>query len=256
MKEILKTIIWFLKKPQYIPQIKQVLKRKKNEQKEDTLAEAKQWCKENTISQKKALQLLTDSDKFEEIQDLFPEEILYAKEKMENCPVKMGGEGATSFLYNLVKRTNSERIIETGVAYGWSSLAVLLAIKEKERAKLLSNDMPYIKMNNEDYIGCIIPDTLKNNWILQLLPDVTGIPKAINYFDGEIDLCHYDSDKSYTGRMFAYPLLWKALMKGGLFITDDIQDNIAFKEFCEQLNIKPIIIEHLGKYVGIIRKEN
>ena len=67
-------------------------------------------------------------------------------------------------------------------------------------------------------------------------------------------LCHYDSDKSYTGRIFAYPLLWNALQKNGIFISDDIQDNIAFIEFCEQVNKKPIVIEHLGKYVGLIKK--
>ena len=38
--------------------------------------------------------------------------------------------------------------------------------------------MPYIKMNNDDYVGCIISDELKQNWILQRLPDVNGIPKA------------------------------------------------------------------------------
>ena len=47
-----------------------------------------------------------------------------------------------------------------------------------------------------------------------------------------LDLCHYDSDKSYYGRRWAYPKLWEALKTGGIFISDDIQDNWAFKEFC------------------------
>jgi hypothetical protein len=54
--------------------------------------------------------------------------------------------------------------------------------------------------------------------------------------------------------MFAYPLLWDALVPGGIFISDDIQDNIAFKEFSEKIHIRPIIIEHQGKYVGILQK--
>ena len=109
-------------------------------------------------------------------------------------------------------------------------------------------------MNNEDYVGCVIPKELKQNWLLQRMPDVKGIPKAIKTFKGSIDLCHYDSDKSYTGRMFAYPLLWDALVEGGLFISDDIQDNIAFIEFCKQVKKEAIVIEHLGKYVGVIKK--
>ena len=47
---------------------------------------------------------------------------------------------------------------------------------------------------------------------------------------GSIDLCHYDSDKSWWGRAYAF-LLWKALKPGGLFISDDIQDNMFFAEF-------------------------
>ena len=91
-------------------------------------------------------------------------------------------------------------------------------------------------------------------WNLQRLPDIKGIPLALKKMNHQIDLCHYDSDKSYTGRMWASPLLWKALKKGGIFIADDINDNIAFKEFSEQKNQKPIIVEHQNKYVGILIK--
>jgi len=228
MKEKLKTILWFIKKPQYIAQIKQVLKRKENAAKENTVNEATNWCKEKAISQQEALKILNIEAEYKDLKDIFPKEISFAKEKMANCPIQMGGEGATSFLYYLAKETKAKKIIETGVAYGWSSLAILLAIKDANNVKLISNDMPYIKMNNDDYVGCVIPEELKQSWVLQRLPDVKGIPKAIKSFEGKIDLCHYDSDKSYTGRMFAYPLLWNALEKDGLFVSDDIQDNIAF----------------------------
>jgi len=54
--------------------------------------------------------------------------------------------------------------------------------------------------------------------------------------------------------MYAYSLLWNALVDNGVFISDDIQDNIAFIEFCEQVGKEPVIIEHFGKYVGVIVK--
>jgi predicted O-methyltransferase YrrM len=254
MNSKLKTIIWFLKKPQYIPQIFQVIKRNKNKASEDTRAEATKWCEDNSISQLDAIKKITSLSQLEKIDTLFPNEILNAKKIVEECPVNMGGEGAISFLYHLIKEKKSEKIIETGVAYGWSSLAILLAIKENDNAKLISNDMPYIKMNNDDYVGCIIPDELKSKWELQRQPDIKGIPIALKKMNNEIDVCHYDSDKSYTGRMWSSPLLWNALKKNGIFISDDINDNIAFKHFSESVNRTPIIIEHLGKYVGIIIK--
>ena len=254
MIEKVKTIFWFLKNPRYIQQIIQVLKRNKNSQQEETRVESTNWCKENCISQEEALKKLTGKSTFKNINRLYPDEIKLAKNTASNCPIKMGGEGAISFLYHLVKEKKFKNIIETGVAYGWSSLAILLAIKDIENALLISNDMPYIKANNEDYVGCIIPENIKSKWQLQRLPDVKGIPLALNFFNHNIDLCHYDSDKSYTGRKWSSPILWSSLKNGGLFVSDDINDNIAFKQFCEDVNRIPIIIEHLGKYVGVIIK--
>ena len=72
--------------------------------------------------------------------------------------------------------------------------------------------MPYPGLNNEKYVGCVVHESLKKNWELMRLPDITGIPLALKKF-GNIDLCHYDSDKSYQGRMKSYPILWNALNK-------------------------------------------
>lgn len=59
--------------------------------------------------------------------------------------------------------------------------------------------MPYVGMNNDDFVGCIIPENLKPQWELQRQPDIKGIPLALKKFNNIIDICHYDSDKSYTG---------------------------------------------------------
>jgi hypothetical protein len=250
----LKTAFWFIKNPQYIPQIFQVLKRKKNQSLEYSNIESMVWCKANCIDQKEALKQLIKIDQTKELIDLFPNEIKEAQRIADLAPVKMGGGGATTFIYYLVKYSNAQNIIETGVAYGWSSLAILLAIKDSNDAKLISNDMPYINMGNDDYVGCVISDKLKYKWELQRLPDIKGIPLALKKFNNTVDFSHYDSDKSYTGRMWATPLLWSALKKNCFLVVDDINDNLAFKHFCESVKKNPIIIEHLGKYVGVIIK--
>ena len=71
----------------------------------------------------------------------------------------------------------------------------------------------------------------------------------------EIDLCHYDSDKSWWGRHYAYPILWKSLNSKGLFISDDIQDNLYFPEFVKKNSLNFAVVEFDGKFVGLIRKE-
>ena len=250
----IKTALWFIKNPQYSSQILQVLKRQSNSELENSAVEATQWCNENCIPESEALLQLTNTSKTTNLADLYFDEIREARKMEESCPVKMGGEGAISFIYQLVKSSKSKKIIETGVAYGWSSLAILLAIKDEKEAHLISNDMPYINMGNDDYVGCIIPGELRCQWDLQRLPDVKGIPLALKKFNNTIDFCHYDSDKSYTGRMWASPLIWKALNVGGFFVADDINDNLAFKHFCKSVNRSPVIIKHLDKYVGVIIK--
>jgi len=254
IKKKIDTIIWFIKNPRYIPHIFQILKRKKNTHLEDSREESTNWCKENCLSQEEALIGLFGKKTFKPLDFLYSEEIKKAQNKADSCSFNMGGEGAISFLYHLVKESKAKTILETGVAYGWSSLAILLAIKDFDNALLISNDMPYIKMNNEDDVGCVVPDNLKSKWQLQRLPDIKGIPLALKRFNNSIDLCHYDSDKSYTGRAWSSPILWKALKVGGLFVSDDINDNLAFKHFCKSVDRKPIIIEHLGKYVGVVVK--
>lgn len=250
----LSTIFWFLKRPEYYPQILQILKRSKNKSKEETRAESTQWCRQNCISQKEAYHILKARSDFEDLAIIYPSIMRMAEEREKNTPVKMGGEGAISLIYHLVKDSGAKKILETGVAYGWSSLAILLGIMEDKDARLISNDMPYVNAHNEDFVGIVVPENLKAHWDLQRLPDVTGIPQALKKFNQSIDFAHYDSDKSYTGRAFATPLLWNALKSNGILMMDDINDNIYFREFCEMKNRKPVIIEHYGKFVGIIVK--
>ena len=58
--------------------------------------------------------------------------------------------------------------------------------------------------------------------------------------------------------MWALPKLWRMIKKRGVLICDDINDNLAFKHFCENQNIDPIVVEtfdsQIVKYVGIAIK--
>ena len=85
-------------------------------------------------------------------------------------------------------------------------------------------------------------------------PDSPGIIEALEKVNGEIDICHYDSDKSWWGRHYAYPILWKSLKSNGLFISDDIQDNLYFSEFVKDKSTKFAIVKFKEKFVKLIRK--
>jgi len=177
-----------------------------------------------------------------------------AEQRAARSAVEMGGSGDLDLLYAATSLSHASRAIETGVAYGWSSLAILAGFEGRDNTRLISVDMPYPKMNDEDFVGIAVPEPLRQSWQLIREPDRNGLKKAITQLGGKIDLCHYDSDKSYQGRKYAYPMLWEALEPGGIFISDDIQDNFAFKEFVEEKSLTFAVTSSGGKYVGIVRK--
>ena len=253
MIDKVKTLIWYLRKPRYYGHLFNLLKRVfSTEDRDITRNEAVAWCNTIAISTSELLFKLGITEVVDfEIQ--FKKDYDAGLELVNNAPIKMGGPGNLTLLYHLVKESNCERVIETGVAYGWSSLAILKAMEFSNNSLLISTDLPYAKMNNEDFVGMVVPKHLKDKWDLIRLPDVSGLPKALNRFNS-IDLCHYDSDKSYEGRMWAYPKLWKALRSGGYLVSDDISDNIAFKEFSNNIETVPYVVKMPHQYVGVLIK--
>ncbi len=246
-------IIWFIFRPKYHLHFFSLIKRKFlfNHDTPSNTKKAYEWANANAISYYDALKKLDIKGEAVGLDNNTIEE----GQKLEaKSSTKMGGSGHIHLLYDCVKLLKVENVIETGVAYGWSSLAILKALSENGSGKLYSVDMPYPRKNNEIDVGIVVPQNLKKNWILIRKPDNPGIINALSKVDGGVDLCHYDSDKSWWGRDYAYPILWKSLSSKGLFISDDIQDNLYFSEFVNKRSLKFAVVEFEGKYIGLIRK--
>jgi predicted O-methyltransferase YrrM len=217
-------------------------------------AEATEWAAQRAVPARDALEamgLLRSDDPFPEIS---PAELEQAKQRAEASAVKMGGGGDIGLIHAAVLLGRASRVVETGVAYGWSSLAILSAQEKLGGGKLISVDMPYPGMRNEAWVGVAVPERLKDKWTLIRKPDRNGLKQAIRLFGNEIDLAHYDSDKSYWGRRFGYRLMWDALVSGGIFVSDDIQDNPAFKDFISEKGVPFSVTEWDRKYVGLAVK--
>lgn len=254
----LQTLFWFATRPRYYPYFLEVLTRKIDGwQRPSDFVQMRQqasaWCAERAISRDDALYQLTGAHPPQSFESRFAGELVAAHTRAEQCPVKMGGPGDIALLYWLAEHVQALRVIETGVAYGWSSLALLLSLQNRPAACLMSTDRPYIKRGNDAYVGCVVPVELREQWQLINNSDRRALPSAIKAL-APLDLCHYDSDKSYKGRMWAYPLLWEVMRPGGVFISDDIGDNFAFRDFCDSLQCTPTIIRHQDDYIGLLIK--
>lgn len=220
-------------------------------------AEARQagetWCAKQAVHERQALDCLGLNGPLLDPAERFPAEFGEAERRVADVPMKLGGAGNLSLLFTLCEALQATRVLETGVAYGWSSLALLLSLKDRPGARLYSVDLPYLKFRNDRWVGTVVPDDLHPYWRLYRMADREGLPKALKAA-GRIDLAHYDSDKSPAGRSFAYALIWRALRPGGLLISDDVGDNLAFRDFCAERQLQPIIVKQATKYQGIVVK--
>lgn len=165
----------------------------------------------------------------------------------------LGGGGLYTFLYFIIRLTKPKNVVETGVAAGFSSYAILAALEQNKTGKLFSSDFPYFRLPNpEKYIGVIVPDELKKNWTLLIEGDEKNLPKIMNEVDS-IDLFHYDSDKSYKGRKKALAMVSSKLSQTAIILMDDIQDNSHFHDMVMDIKREDWrIFEFKGKYVGMI----
>jgi len=251
------TAAWFLRRPAFWRQGAELvrLKFRSDMDSPERRLGARQWAADRAVPVKEALEtvgLLRQPT--EQIPELSPAILKEAEERAQLSPLQMGGPGDLSLIYAAARLCGARRAVETGVAYGWSSLAILAALDDNGGGRLASVDMPYAKMGNEPFVGIVVPDSLRRTWTLIRLPDRNGLKHATARFDGEIDFAHYDSDKTYYGRGFAYPLIWQSLAPGGVFISDDIQDNMRFAEFVAEKRLRFAVTECAGKFVGICRK--
>ena len=254
ISNIAKTLGAYLTRPQLYPELgrkiyKNIFNRKAAfKGKED----AEAWCKSLAVSQKEAIEKTLNFHDFIPVADLYPKEFAFGTEEQNICPVKMGGAGALDLIYYLNEYTKATRAIETGVAYGWSSLAALLSLS-KRKGTLYSSDMPYLAQAGDQYVGCVVDESLKPFWKLFRFADKESLPRIFKE-EKEFDFIHYDSDKSYDGRLWAYKTLWPHLRQGGVMMSDDLADNAAFMDFCKQHQLEPVIVEFDEKYAGFIIK--
>ena len=254
MKEDLKTLLWFiLKGPKFYATLFSLFIRKfrvNKDTKECKQIEIK-WCKQNLSSLDNCLSELKLSSNNQEV---FSKQFVKTIEKkINNSNSDFGGQGHVGLLYIACESLKAKNVLETGVAYGWSSAAILNSIS-KRSGNLVSVDMPMLKQKDYHLIGIAVEEKFYQYWELLKEPDKYGLNRAIRKLNYNIDLAHYDSDKSYYGRKWSQPIIWKSLKKGGIFISDDIEDNSAFREFVTNNNLDYFIVEFEGKYVGVLKK--
>ena len=208
------------------------------------------WCNKKEILEKNFYQkigLNRPKNFFEEKKSYY----LSAKLKEKKLKYKMGGMAHLNLIYNLNKHLTPKKILETGVAFGWSTLVFILS--KSKKSSLTSIDLSYPTESSHKYVAMAVPSNLKKRFILLRGID-NNFLKIFHKDKKYFDFIHYDSDKSFIGRKNNYDLIWKILKKNGCFVSDDISDNSAFYEFIHLKKVKFYILKLENKFVGVVFK--
>lgn len=159
------------------------------------------------------------------------------------------------FLYLLCKASKPEQIVETGVAYGLSSIYVLQALEENKKGFLHSIDGIFSPWQTKDMIGSAIPFDLKNRWDFNFGSSVDKLESVLSALNS-VDIFLHDSLHTYKNMMFEFETAWPYIKNGGFLVSDDIGDNNAFYDFCKKMNLDFITLKQkTGSYLGITRKD-
>lgn len=157
-------------------------------------------------------------------------------------------------LYALCKIIKPESVVETGVAYGLSSMYILQALHENGKGTLHSIDSVFSPWQTKDMIGATIPSHLRKNWNFIFGTSNDKLKITLESLKS-VDIFFHDSLHTYKNMMFEFNTAWPFIRSNGFLISDDIADNAAFSEFCTIIQSEPYVMKQKeNSFLGIVRK--
>jgi predicted O-methyltransferase YrrM len=151
-------------------------------------------------------------------------------------------------LYSLIRSLEPKIIVETGVANGITTNAIMSALhKSSKQGELHSFDV--LPETRNAYSG-------PGNWNFHLLStkntarNIKGIASKFS----KVDIWVHDSDHGYRWQKFEYLLALASLCDNGILISDDIDASSAWGELAKTHFRKSFIIFDSRKFIGIAFK--
>jgi predicted O-methyltransferase YrrM len=151
-------------------------------------------------------------------------------------------------LYSLVRSNKSKFVVETGVANGITTNAIMNALQQASKdGELHSFDV--LPEARNAYSG-------PGNWNFHLLPaknTARKIKGIVSKFS-KVDIWVHDSDHGYRWQKFEYLLALASLSDNGILISDDIDASSAWGELAKTHFRKSFIIFDSRRFIGIALK--
>jgi len=153
-----------------------------------------------------------------------------------------------SLLYCIIRIRKPKVIVETGVANGISTNAIMSALRAvNSNGALYSFDV--LPQTSQVYTGA-------GQWHFNLLPKkktAKSLMKTVSKMS-KVDIWLHDSDHGYRWQKFEYILALRRLNRNGILISDDVDATPAWGELARTHFRKSYILYDSSKFVGIAFK--
>lgn len=216
---------------------------------------------------KRAIRMTIGSNSDSSMEDPLPDE--YLEHLRYNGWNNLSPVGR--MLYSLTKMCKPEIVVETGVAWGESSSAILCAMNENTKGHLYSIDLPpcescsYRPNDLNDFarlvsrdgakypaywedrksVGPLVPENLRSRWTLISGDSKVELPLLLRRLD-QVSFFLHDSLHTYEHMTFEFKTAWPAVEQNGLFLSHDAWWNNAFRDFSKEIGRKSVLYYGLG----------
>jgi predicted O-methyltransferase YrrM len=131
----------------------------------------------------------------------------------------------------LTRHGRPERIVETGVARGLTTRALLEGLDRNGSGHLWSIDLPpLLEHEVAQQTAAAVPKRLYSRWTLVRGSSRRTLPGLVSGL-GSLDLFVHDSMHTTRNVRFELAQVWPALVPGGVILIDDVEKNAATGQF-------------------------
>jgi len=202
-------------------------------------------------SLQEALEELTDTDQAEVRTAL--ERVYFPRISDAHLAAWDGSDSLLSLASSLTQLMRPRSTVETGVARGFTSAAILSALDANGSGLLYSVDLPALGFP-ESKLGEAVPAELKSRWRLRIGPSRKVLSTVLREA-APVDLFLHDADHTYESQIEEFEAVWPHLRPGGVLISDDV-NNPAFLDFCKERRLSPMLIkQEKAGYLGAVKKQ-
>jgi predicted O-methyltransferase YrrM len=157
----------------------------------------------------------------------------------------------------LVCHLRPAQVIETGVARGITSRAVLEALERNGRGHLWSIDLaPLLEEELAPQIATAVPADRRERWTLLEGSSRRVLPRLLAQV-GEIDLFVHDSLHTERNVRFELSRSWPSLRRGGAMLIDDVERSAGFHRWLARAPAAQSVVgiaDDRRALVAIVRK--